>query len=134
MKISSVVCRLLLAGMSFLSIGAVAKKQDPITLTQTDPVAFKEKQKEEAEGKKGPPSPTLEFFPRQRFLSEAPVASSKQPEKTVHREEAKESSWSEDELWESEGGKKPKRDKEFKPSLETDDTWQDAEEDEGGLS
>lgn len=75
-------------GVSFLSLATVVKKKDPITETQTDPIAYKEKEKEEKEGKKGPPVPTLELFPRLRFLSEGPVKGDKKSTPAAERETA----------------------------------------------
>lgn len=62
---------------SFLSLGTVLKKKDAIQRTQTDPIGYQEKAKEEAEGKKGPPVPALELFPKERFLVEGPVEKTK---------------------------------------------------------
>ena len=59
-------------GMSLFSLAAVTKKQDPILETQTDPVSYREEQKEEREGRKGPASPTLDFFPKQGFAEITP--------------------------------------------------------------
>lgn len=100
--------------VAFLSVGAIAKKQDPILKTQTDPVDYREKQKEEREGKKGPPVPTIELFPRQRFLVEGPVQKTKRP--SVSREKAETELW----LEEDEGEESD----EFKLEVETDDTWE----------
>lgn len=70
----------LILGMGFLSLGTVVKKKDPIQMTQTDPVGYQEKLKEEEGGKKGPPAPTLELFPKERFLIEGPVEKGKKEE------------------------------------------------------
>lgn len=105
---------ILVCGIALLSLGTVVKKKDAIELTQTDPIAYQEKLKEEAEGKKGPPVPTLVLFPREKFLAEGPVTG---PEEAREEEE-----W---ELWlEEEKG-------EFKLGPETDDTkgaWSEIEE------
>lgn len=63
--------------VAFLSLGTVVKKKDPVLETQTGPIGYAEKAKEEAEGKKGPPVPTLELYPKERFLAEGPVEKGK---------------------------------------------------------
>lgn len=108
-------------GLAFLSLAAVTKKQNPILDTQTDPVSYQEKQREEAEGRKGPAAPTLEFFPRQRFLTDAPVAGSKTaPAESDKGEESDLDLWLEED--EAAGGD------EFKEELQSDDTWEDVSE------
>ena len=111
----------LLISVGLLEMGTVVKKKDAIQLTQTDPVAYQEKVKEEAEGKKRPPVPTLELFPKERFLTEGPVEKGKEargvPEGTDSEfwlEEDKTGETSEE--WE-EG--------EFKLEPQTDDTWEE---------
>ena len=64
---------LLILTIGLLLSGAVLKKRDSIQDTQTDPVAYQAKVKEQREGKKGPPVPSFEFFPKQRFLVQSPV-------------------------------------------------------------
>ena len=54
-------------------MGTVLKKKDPVAETQTGSIGYSEKAKEGAEGKKGPPMPTLELYPKERFLTEGPV-------------------------------------------------------------
>ena len=114
--------------IAFLSVGAIAKKQDPILKTQTDPVDYREKQKEEREGKKGPPVPTIELFPRQRFLVEGPVDKTKRPPVSQRKAET--------ELWleEEEGEEGDEFEDEFKLELETDDMWEAPEGHEEGVS
>lgn len=73
MIISKRFLAVLLVGITFLSLGVVVKKKDSIQNTQTDPIAYQEKVRQEAEGKKGPPVPTLELFPKENFLGEGPV-------------------------------------------------------------
>lgn len=98
---------------ALLLMGAIAKKQDPIVNTQTDPIDYKEKQKEEKEGKKGPPAPFINLFPKQRFLTEGPVHKTKKPPRVTA---------SQDELWFEEEAKKPAEGKDqVKPELEKDD-------------
>ncbi len=92
--------------LSLLSLATVFKKKDPIQLTQTDPIRQEEKAKEEAEGKKGPPAPTVLLYPKERFLVEAPLNPEKEGEIPEETEE-----WEEFELGE------------FKLNGETDDTW-----------
>lgn len=118
---------LLLLVIALLAMGAVLKKKDPVLETQTGPVGYSEKAKEEAEGKKGPPVPTLELYPKERFLVEAPVVRKKSAPSV--QEETETEFWLEEEgkaegeigeeegLWDEgeEGG-------EFKLELERDDT------------
>jgi hypothetical protein len=73
--------------MGILFTGAIVERRDPIRLTQTDPVALKEKVKEEEEGKKGPPAPTLRLFPRERFLAEGPVEQAEVSEEILPADE-----------------------------------------------
>jgi hypothetical protein len=68
---------LLIIFLAFLSLGTVVKRKGAIELTRTDPVAYEEKKKEEAEGKKGPPAPSLNLFPREKFLVDPPVEKDK---------------------------------------------------------
>lgn len=112
---------ILVCGIALLSLAAVVKKKDAIQLTQTDPIAYKDKVKEEAEGKKGPPAPTLELFPKEKFLAEGPVAKSDKASLTPEEEE-----W---ELWL--GEEEEKGEAEFKLGRETDDmkeAWSDIED------
>jgi len=92
---------LLVLGISLLSLGTVVQKKDGIQLTQTDPIAYVEKAKEEAEGKKGPPVPSLKLFPRERFLAEGPVDETEEAVST--EEEALFEFWEEEELVLDEG-------------------------------
>jgi len=69
-------------GIGFLSLGTVVKRKDAIELTKTDPIAYEQKKKEEAEGKKGPPVPALKLYPREKFQVEPPVGKEKEREET----------------------------------------------------
>lgn len=112
--------RIFLIGLiGFLSLGTIARKQNPILMTQTDPIDFKEKQKEEAEGKKGPPAPSLEFFPRRRFLIQGPVEKPKPEPATVESKSLPQ----EEDLWIQDEPKSGGED-EFKLELDSDDTWE----------
>lgn len=82
-------------GSAFLSVGTVVKKKDPVLETQTGPIGYAEKAKEEAEGKKGPPAPTLELYPKERFLIEGPVEKRKRAFSA--KEEAEVELWLEEE-------------------------------------
>ncbi len=97
-------------GLSFLFLGAVLKKKDGIQMTQTDPVNYQEKMKEEEGGKKGPPSPSLRFFPKERFMSEGPVEKKEKQEPP------------------SEEIQPDQTPEELKPENETDDTSEASEE------
>ena len=63
----------MILSLGFLSSAAVLKKKDAIQDTQTDPTTYQVKLKEHTEGKKGPPAPTFELFPKQGFLAEGPM-------------------------------------------------------------
>lgn len=94
-------------GVAFLSMGTVLKKKDPVLQTQTGPIGYSEKAKEEAEGKKGPPVPTLELYPKERFLTEGPVEKGKSSPVTEEETEGElwlgEEGEEEDEIGEAEG-------------------------------
>lgn len=62
---------------AFLSLGTVVERKSAIQRTQTDPIAYEEKKKEEKEGKKGPPVPSFRLFPREKFLIEGPIGKGK---------------------------------------------------------
>lgn len=119
MKMPQLAEIILSLGIGFLSVGTVAKQKDPITMTQTDPVRYEEKEKEKKEGKKGPPMPTIELYPRHRFLIEGPIDKSKQVIPT--EEEANLEFWLEED--EPQKEKEDPTGEEFKPRDETDDTW-----------
>ena len=71
----------LILAVGFLSSASVLKKRDAIQDTQTEPTTYQAKVKEHTEGKKGPPAPTFELFPKQRFLVEGPMEKPKSIEK-----------------------------------------------------
>ncbi|GEM_PF-2488046 len=117
---------ILAVGMGFLLMGAVVKRKDPIQRTQTDPVGYQDKLKEEADGKKGPPVPTIELFPKEGFLSEGPVEAKKKTSDEPAEEEAEFELAAEEgteERAEEEG--RQKLDEEFKLEPETDDMWEE---------
>lgn len=116
MKLSHCLSFFLILSAGLFSMGAVTKKQDPITLTQTDPVGYQEKKKEETEGKKSPPLPSMEFFPKERFLLDPPVDEQAAPLPGIpqNTELGTEDDTLED-GWETD---------EFKLEFETDDTWE----------
>ena len=117
---------ILILGIALLSIGTVLKKKDPVLEAQTGPIGYSEKEKEEAEGKKGPPVPKLELYPKERFLVEGPVEKKKGapslPEETeteLWLEEGAEEGeiGAEEGLWDEE-----EEEDEFKLEVQTDDT------------
>ena len=108
---------LLVLAVGFLSSGAVLKKKDAIQDTQTDPTAYQAKLKEQMEGKKGPPAPTLELFPKQRFLSEGPVEKPKSSSMIESGEEE-----SPTQPWIEEGSEKDEEAKQWE--------WQDIKEED----
>ena len=130
---------ILVIGTAFLFTGAVVKRKDAIQRTQTDPVGYQDKLKEEAEGKKGPPAPTIELFPKEGFLSEGPVEEGK-PSETPAEEATYELTTEEEKAKaEEEALDKAVGDEEFKLEPETDDTleetldfnWEETEKEEG---
>lgn len=112
---------------AFLSVGTVVKKKDPILETQTGPVGYSEKAKEETEGKKGPPAPALTLFPKERFLVEGPV---EKGEEIATAKPAKEEA--EAEFWLEEEGEE--NGEEFKLEAERDDSRKTAKGTPTGLS
>lgn len=119
MKPRSLPATLFILGAALLSLAAVTKKPDPILDTQTDSVSVEEEQKEEAEGRKGPASPALDFFPKQGFLTELPVANPKAAAAEPAQKDEMDLG-----LWLEEGEEKDTG--EVKPGTESDDTWEDA--------
>ena len=114
-------------GIALLSVGTVIKKRDPVVETQTDPVGYSEKAKEEAQGKKGPPVPRLELYPKERFLVEGPVEKKKgvpsEPEETEIDLWLEEEGMEEGEIGEEEGlWDEGEEGEEFKPPAQKDDT------------
>ena len=95
---------LIIVGMGLLSLGTVIKKKDKIQDTQTDPVAYEQKMRQEAEGKKGPPAPTFNLFPRENFLEEGPMEKSK-PSSVSRGEEESEKNMEKGGQWEWEDTK-----------------------------
>ena len=114
---------ILFLGICFLLMGTVVKKKDPVRETQTDPVGYQDKLKEEEEGKKGPPAPALNLFPREKFLVEGAVGKApKTASAETFEEQAAEEKVEDSDLWlEEEVGER----EEFKQDEETDDTWED---------
>ena len=102
-KTFGVLIGVLVLGLLFS--GSIFKKKDAVTLTQTDPIGYQEKQKEEAEGKKGAPAPEIRLYPEAGFLSEGPV---NQKKEGPSADPDAETWWQEEE--------------EFKPNYDSDDT------------
>lgn len=113
---------LVIVATGLLSMGTVVKKKDAIQKTQTDPIGYQEVLKEEEGGKKGPPVPALELFPKERFLSEGPVG---RPQKGLsEKEEESEELWFEEEEEAPEEGEG----EEFKLETDSDDMWEESPE------
>ena len=68
----------LILGIALLSLGTVIKRKNAVQQTQTDPVDYEQKRQETMEGKKGPPVPAIDLYPRERFLEQEPVEASKE--------------------------------------------------------
>jgi len=137
MKIQS-LSFLFVVGIAFLSMGTVLKKKDPIVETQTDPVGYSEKAKEEAQGKKGPPVPRLELYPKERFLVEGPVEKKKgvpsEPEETEIDLWLEEEGMEEGEIGEEEGlWDEGEEGEEFKLPAKRDDTRKKSAKGETGF-
>ena len=81
------LCFFVVLILAFLSLATVKKNQDPIVNTQTDPVTYAQKQQEEKEGKKGPPVPRMDLFPKEQFLVEAPVVKPKEADEIPSEED-----------------------------------------------
>ena len=102
---------LLFLALGGLLTGTVFKKKDAVELTQTDPVGYEEKRKEAEEGKKGPPAPAFQLFPREGFQTDPPIGEPREEADELREEEAVDwDLWLEDEEL-------------FKPEEETDDTF-----------
>ena len=112
--------------LSFLSLGAVVQKKGPVLKTQTDPVSYAEVAKEEAEGKKGPPAPTFELFPKEHFLVDDPVELSKTP--AAVEEETGTDFWFEEDT--TEPPSEVPSDVSFKQEGKPDDTLSDSVKEE----
>ena len=108
--------------LGFLSLGTVVLRKDAIRRTQTDPVAYEEKKKEEQEGKKGPPAPTFKLYPKEKFLVEGPIEEDKIKEEELKTEKTK-GEFALD--WDT--GFEDKGEEEFKPEGTKDDTSDTAE-------
>lgn len=102
----------------FLCMGTVVQRKNAVQKTQTDPILYAQKAKEEAEGKKGPPAPALELFPKDDFMADGPVTDEGREEPAIPAE-------AEDEIdfWldEEDFGED-----EFKLEPETDDTSEES--------
>lgn len=119
-------------------MGTVVKKKDPVQLTQTDPVGYQDKLKEEEGGKKGPPQPTLALFPKERFLVQPSIEGMQQKQDKKEEEPEKLTEQDQDlvqlgenadsDFWLEEEGAGDSE--EFKLETETDDIWEDTEKPE----
>ncbi len=58
-----------------LNLATIRKKdaEDPILRTQTDPIAYKEKMEEIKDGEKGAPAPSMNLYPKSKFLVSPPL-------------------------------------------------------------
>jgi len=56
-----------------LNVGTVRKDFDPITKTQTDPIAYKKKMEEIKDGVKAAPKPSFKFYNKSDFLTLPPM-------------------------------------------------------------
>lgn len=106
--------------IGFLSVGTVVKRKDGIEMTRTDPVAYAEKQKEEREGKKGPPAPSLKIYPKEKFLVEGPVEKGKEEVEEPPQPEEESLDW--DTWFEEEEEPESESEEDFKDKGLADDT------------
>ena len=58
--------------MSLLQVGTIRKEEDPIKRTQTEPILFKQKMEEQKDGVKGAPTPSFNYYGKEKFLIEPP--------------------------------------------------------------
>ena len=139
MKTRPLLSLFFILAIAFLSLGTVVKKKDPVLETQTGPIGYLEKAKEEAEGKKGPPVPTLELFPKERFLAEGAMEKGKSSLANLEEKEGTEA-----ELWlEEEGNEQDETEREeglwnegeeeFKLKSQRDDTREKSTQSKPGL-
>ena len=70
-----------LSSTVFLQMGLIRKDQDPIAMTQTDPITYKQKVEETKDGVKGAPAPSFKYYEKEGFLTQSPV--NPQGEETV---------------------------------------------------
>ncbi len=71
-----VPCRYLLIGIviaSLMNLATIRKKDDPISNTQTSPIALNAKIQELKEGPKGAPTPSFQLYEKSQFFTEPSV-------------------------------------------------------------
>ncbi|HXV28395.1 MAG TPA: hypothetical protein VD913_05445 [bacterium] len=110
--------------IALLHVGSVRKQEDPIVMTQTNPIAYKDKMEEIKDGEKGAPSPTYKYYPKGRFLVEPPME--KEPEESLESGVDQIPDWGEPipedlEMWEDESFEQKDSSKyEEEPKIEGD--------------
>lgn len=72
--------------MGILQLGSIRKKDDPILKTQTNPIAVKDKMEEIKDGEKGAPSPSMTFYSKETFLTDAPTKTFAEEEDLVSQQ------------------------------------------------
>jgi len=66
--------------LSLINMGVIRKKENPITATQTSPIAYKDKVEELKDGEKGAPLPSMLLYSKWEFFTDAPYEKSKDEE------------------------------------------------------
>jgi len=67
----------LLFVLVFLNLGTIRKEKTALEKTQTDPITYQKKMEEIKDGPKGPASPSLKFYPQEKFLADPPMEEEK---------------------------------------------------------
>ena len=112
--------RYLLIGIvitSLMNLATIRKKEDPITKTQTSPIALNDKIQELKEGPKGAPTPSFRLYDKSKFFTDSPV----------DQKETKEEKQSQDEITEL-GRLSPEEE------FQEEDWWMDEEDEESSAN
>lgn len=123
-KILSYLCLL----PALASMASMRKNEDPIAATaQTAPISYQQKSEEDKDGIKGAPSPSMTFYPNQKFMTNSPVKENKKEEVVEENkasDDTEEQAVEEDDLWESDDNTELKKDQESsKKAVEEEDNW-----------
>ena len=98
MKRTVVLISVVMVMSSWVHLGTIRKREDPILKTQTDPITYQKKLEEMKDGPKGAPTPSFNLYPKARFMTDPPVGEVKEepPSSVSDKEEVSEVSVSSD--------------------------------------
>ncbi len=82
---------IVLSATLILQTGAIRKNQDPIKDTQTEPIAYSDKQEALKDGEKGAPAPSFKFYEKENFLVRTPTQTS--DEEVLQKDESQAENW-----------------------------------------